>query len=234
MIQHGMTVKEAAERWVQEMNAFSYDMIEKLFDDWSQVTELTMPSYGDRVYVYEPPEGCNSNYGEITRCPGDEDDEIYLISMDDGPEIEVKRDDFEREVEGGLPMWGTLWSFGDGCDDYWLSDCDGIRKMSQCGFRIYEHEEYGYFFGIDGAGYSFYDEHWIPLYKARGLEWHDPETEKKDYVMSDWRRADYYKKLLGFVKEQLGDTDAVVEELRKLGFSERDLQYEGLLPEDAA
>lgn len=26
-----------------------------------------------------------------------------------------------------------------------------------------------------GAGYSFYTEHWIPLYKARGLKWHDKE-----------------------------------------------------------
>ena len=51
--------------------------------------------------------------------------------------------------------------------------------MSRCGFRIYESEEFGYFFGIDGAGYSFYDEHWVPLYRARGLHWHDPATEKE-------------------------------------------------------
>ena len=51
--------------------------------------------------------------------------------------------------------------------------------MADCGFRIYESEEFGYFFGIDGAGYSFYEEHWIPLYKQRGLQWHktDEETE---------------------------------------------------------
>ena len=37
---------------------------------------------------------------------------------------------------------------------------------------------FGYFFGIDGAGYSFYEEHWIPLYKARGLQWHKTEGEE--------------------------------------------------------
>lgn len=26
--------------------------------------------------------------------------------------------------------------------------------------------------GIDGGGYSLMDEHWIPLYRALGLEWH--------------------------------------------------------------
>lgn len=35
--------------------------------------------------------------------------------------------------------------------------------MSQCGFRIFRSEEFGYFFGIDGAGYDFYEAHWIPL-----------------------------------------------------------------------
>ena len=46
--------------------------------------------------------------------------------------------------------------------------------MANCGFRIYEIDE-GIIFGIDGAGYSFYDEDWIPLYKARGLQWHETE-----------------------------------------------------------
>lgn len=32
--------------------------------------------------------------------------------------------------------------------------------------------------GIDGAGYNFYEAHWLPLYNARGLQWHDTETEK--------------------------------------------------------
>lgn len=68
-------------------------------------------------------------------------------------------------------MWGTMWSFHNSLDDYWLSD--NLQAMSDCGFRIYEHDEWGYFFGIDGAGYDFYESHWIPLYKARGLRWHE-------------------------------------------------------------
>ena len=45
---------------------------------------------------------------------------------------------------------------------------------------MYKHEEFGYFFGIDGAGYDFYEAHWTPLYKARGLHWHDERTEISD------------------------------------------------------
>ena len=164
------TIREATAAWVREMNAISQGMILRLFqddpDDW---TEVTTPSKYDRVYVYE-----NGDYGEIT----DIEDDIYKIELDNGEVIECESDDFEINRDDYLPMWGTMWSFGDGCDDWWLEEKDGIKLMSECGFRIYKSEEFGYFFGIDGAGYDFYSEHWIPLYKARGLKWH--KTEKED------------------------------------------------------
>ena len=68
-----------------------------------------------------------------------------------------------------FPMWGTMWSFKDSCDTQWL--IDNSDKMAELGFSIYD-TPYGYFFGIDGAGYDFFFQHWIPLYKARGLRWH--------------------------------------------------------------
>jgi len=71
-----------------------------------------------------------------------------------------------------LPTWGTMWSFDDSIDSQWLEDEHNLQAMADCGFRIYEQEDYGYVFGIDGMGYDFYEAHWIPLYKARGLLWH--------------------------------------------------------------
>ena len=106
--------------------------------------------------------------------------DVYLINLDDGNTVEVGESDFELEEDSYLPMWGTMWQFGDSADDYWLEEMGGIQVMSECGFRIYESDEWGYFFGIDGAGYDFYEAHWIPLYRKRGLQWHDPETEKKE------------------------------------------------------
>lgn len=130
----GLTISDAAHKWVSEFNAIPQGMIERLMldncKDWQEVTVMT-----------------------------EEQEEHCLYT---------------------LPMWGTMWSFGDSCDDWWLENGDGIKVMSECGFRIYEHVEWGYFFGIDGAGYDFYSEHWIPLYKKRGLEWHDPEAEGRD------------------------------------------------------
>ncbi len=180
MRREGMTVREAAEEWVGEFNAIPQGMIAKLMrnnpDEW---TEATSPSVGDRVYVYDIPEDLDKlEHGGKIRSY-DEESELYCIELYDSNLVSVEEDEFEVEYDGGLPMWGTMWSFGDSCDNYWLEEDDGIRIMSECGFRIYVHDEFGYFFGIDGAGYDFYEDHWVPLYRARGLKWHDPATENE-------------------------------------------------------
>jgi hypothetical protein len=176
----GMTVNEAAHEWVAEFNAVPQEMIAKLMqidpDDWDEVTK---PHVGCRVYVFDLPDNCDTleHDGEIIAyC--DELDK-FRVDIDGGPSILVEPDNLEILNDGPLPMWGTMWSFGDSCDNYWLENADGVKVMSDCGFRIYRHEEWGHFFGIDGAGYDFYGEHWIPLYRMRGLQWHDPDTEVK-------------------------------------------------------
>lgn len=170
-MREGVTIRQAAERWVREgMNPFPTNMIEKLIEsDPDKWHEITYPAQGDRVYVYDLGET-----GEILR----EKDDVFEIKMDSGEIVEVSADDVDEvQRDSFLPMWGTIWQFDDSADEYWLDELDGIRALSKCGFRVYVSDEFGYFFGIDGAGYDFYDSHWIPLYKARGLEWHDPNLE---------------------------------------------------------
>ena len=94
---------------------------------------------------------------------------LWECEPEDWQEVTCAEDSC-ADSEDVLPMWGTMWSFGD---DYWLEEQGGLRVMSQCGFRIYKSEEFGYFFGIDGVGYDFYEAHWMPLYEARGVKWHD-------------------------------------------------------------
>lgn len=211
MAANGMTISEAAHRWVSEMNSYPQDMIHTLIeakpDDW---TEVTKPGSGDRVCVWDGEhDGC---YGEIVKDCCDGENDLHCIEFDDkelGDAI-LSEDEFEVERDGYLPMWGWMWSFGDSADDYWLEGMDGIRKMSQCGFRIYENEEWGYFFGIDGAGYSFYEPHWIPLYEERGLQWHDPKAEQE-----------FQMTMKGYKKGKIGelewwfDGDRPVEEALK-------------------
>ena len=71
-----------------------------------------------------------------------------------------------------LPICSKMYSFSHPKDNQWLNNPANLQKMADCGFRIYKQDDYGFIFGIDGAGYDFYVLHWIPLYKARGLWWH--------------------------------------------------------------
>ncbi len=165
-----MTIKEATELWVnRDMTAVPKSVVEKLFrlSNDLDIIEITPPTKYNRVEVYG-----TSGGGEITACSKSGDDYIYEIKTDGGETVALKADSFDVCYDDWLPMWGTLWSFDNSLDRVWLEDPDNLQKMANCGFRIYESEDYGYLFGIDGAGYDFYEAHWIPLYKARGLKWH--------------------------------------------------------------
>lgn len=73
-----------------------------------------------------------------------------------------------------------FWAF----DNTWDEDYarENIDIMQKCGLRVYEQEDYGLIFGIDGYGYSFYEPHWLPLYKSFFpdiVKWRKDEYEKE-------------------------------------------------------
>lgn len=172
------TKLDAAHEWVREFNAIDTEMIRKLmYYEPCAFEEVTLPKVGDRVFVFDAPQG-RSDEGEIVAY--NEKTGWYTIEPDSGRNFRVLEEDFEVFYpDTDLPMWGTMWRFDDCLDDEWLENYGGLRAMSDCGFRIYHSDEFGYFFGIDGAGYDFYDRHWLPLYEARGLKWHDEEDGKE-------------------------------------------------------
>ena len=203
-----ITIRDTAERWVSEMNAIPGGMIDKLMSIGDgDIYEVTEPAVGDSVYFYADLKG--SGDGEITGVDNKDDGVVYTIELETFETVKAYRQEFEVVYDDALPMWGTLWSFGDIADDWWLEDGDGIKIMSECGFKIYESDEFGYFFGIDGAGYNFYEAHWIPLYKARGLQWHDPVSEQ-EYQMT---KKGYRKRMLGSSMYWVNGNGDVVEEV---------------------
>ena len=167
-----MTLREATAKWAGEWNAMPRAVIERLISDGrGEWKELTMPTVGDGVEI-------DGRTGEIVSVLGDEDERRYVVRFDDdGSMNDFRRDAFDVVYEDVLPMWEVMWTFGDGLDDDWLEH-GGIEALSECGYRVYDIEDLGYCFGIDGAGYDFYKEHHIPLYKRRGLCWHDNDREE--------------------------------------------------------
>ena len=161
------TKLDACRAWVKEFNAFPLNMLEKLVsvdpDRWWEITPI---SKYDRVYDMH-----NCSQGEVLEVFENEDGTMVAkVELDSGETVTTDLYDLEADRYGYFPAWGTMWSFNDSVDDGWLER--KLQEMADCGFRIYESEEFGYFFGIDGAGYDFYESHWLPLYEARGLRWH--------------------------------------------------------------
>ena len=117
MLKAGMTVRDAAECWVREFDAIQHRMIVKLFkcdpDDWR---EVTMPRAGDRVYVYE--EQSEGEIINVSKSSGK-----FKVKLDRGQNIWVdSADDFETVSDDVFPMWGTMWSFHDPCDNHCVED----------------------------------------------------------------------------------------------------------------
>ncbi len=187
MLREGMTVREATEKWTEGFSFYPYSMIELLRKtDPESWHEITLPRRCDRVCVHNLPKDYKQKCleagnkpereGEIAKCIRSRGN--YRINLDDGAVIEVREQDFEVMYDSDLPSCGMLWAFGNNLDNDWLAE-GGLTVMCDCGFRVFEHDEWGYFFGLDGGGYDFYPEHWMPLYRARGIEWHDPATVKE-------------------------------------------------------
>lgn len=205
MRRSGMTRLDAAHEWVREFDAIQQEMLEPFWNDGT-LSEVTVPTVGDRVYAYHEP--VEEPYGTITEY--DEERDLYTIEFDNGKKVKLDPDDFEVETDGIFPMWSTMWSFGDSADDYWLEELDGIRIMSECGFRIYEHEEFGYFFGIDGCGYDFYEGHWLPLYNKRGLQWHDSRTDDPEYKPRDYDPVYKAYEALAGARNKVSDSEIAI------------------------
>ena len=156
---------DAAHAWVSEMVSLPLSVAQKLLRiDESDFAEVTPPTCGDRVYVLS----CDEE-GEVRRLA--REPEHYIVLLDNGVFRSTSKGDLDVMHEDYFPMWGTMWSFSDPCDQRW--GMEHMQEMADCGFRLYDSEDYGLVFGIDGAGYDFYREHWVPLYLARGLKWHE-------------------------------------------------------------
>lgn len=81
------------------------------------------------------------------------------------------------------PMWSTVFVVGNDVDqrkieELLVEDTDeesetfGVQMVGETGIMAQTIDD-ELILGINGAGYDFYDSHWIPLYNALGYEWHD-------------------------------------------------------------
>jgi len=132
-----------------DFNDIRLDNVQKIFPNWFENALTVEPTNQDLK-----DSGYNSK--DMTE---NEIDEAKNELMDQ-----------QREV-----MWSTLFEAKDNTiKDRILENYEKI--ISEAGFTIIdlsrENEgeyETGVFLGVNGAGYDFYEAHWIPLYKIFGV-----------------------------------------------------------------
>lgn len=149
------TIEEAAKAWVREFNAIPQAFIVRAMGEDGLVD--------GKVEVLATEKVCG-NCDSTEFHANSDGDKVCTYC---GHSADEARDTYD------LPMWGTMWTFGESLDEDWVRSHGGLAAMRECGFWVYDDEDLGIFFGINGAGYDFYEQHWIPLYKARGLKWHE-------------------------------------------------------------
>ena len=132
-----------------DFNDIRLDNVQKIFPNWFEnalTVEPTNQDLDDSGYI---PKDMTEN----------EIDEAKNELMDQ-----------QREI-----MWSTLFEAKDNTIKDWILE-NSDKIISEAGFTIIdlsrENEgEYqtGVFLGVNGAGYDFYEAHWIPLYKIFGV-----------------------------------------------------------------
>ncbi|MFW6016179.1 MAG: hypothetical protein ACOCRK_07045 [bacterium] len=154
------TIKDATEAWINTFQQIPQNLIKKAYtkDGYFDIEEF------NRISLYRMEcQNCREEFythkwdSYDVYCPECESGDIYSVYEDGG--------DY-------LPMWGWLWLINNSLDSDWIRE--HLKEVSELGFYVYESDE-GLFVGIDGVGYDFYEAHWIPLYKTRGLQWHITE-----------------------------------------------------------
>lgn len=85
---------------------------------------------------------------------------------------------YENLIEEHYPLWNYVWKCPD---NYINSSYMNVDKLFELGIGVIDHEQ-GYYLFIAEAGYDFYEEHWIPMFKEMGLI--KEEKEIKEIINS--------------------------------------------------
>lgn len=186
------TERMSVMRWVNKFDSVPTKIIAKLVDlepqKWREVTE---PIYGDKVRIKK-----TGDEGRILEVDRDQLRTVYKINFD-GMLLEFRHafqdsvtfvtnrrnykttdftaDEFEVLWGTPLPILPTMWAFTSAADVDWLEKEDGLWEMSDWYFRIFKHDEFGYFFGVDRVSVDMYTDYWQPLFDSRYLGKQPPD-----------------------------------------------------------
>ena len=145
----------------KEWNELKSNVENRMAHDFNEVQlsnlQMTNENYWENIITVEPTDKqVKDNFGGD---PPDDEDELE--------EMKTEMMDEQREI-----MWGTLFEAKDShLAEKIIEHQDEI--INELGLIIIDerdNEAYsnGLFIGVNGAGYDFYEDHWVPLYRLFG------------------------------------------------------------------
>ena len=159
------TAKEQAEFFFnREFNTIDSELVknsEGYFDIVRPSTHLIMQDYFD---AYGNEEELREQFEEDMLNEGESYADEQFFDW-----VEENNSEFDDYMWGdwqdyNYPMWGYVF----GCDRFYIdSDYMDVDKLYELGIGVLDHDT-GYYLFISGAGYDFYEAHWIPLFKKLG------------------------------------------------------------------
>ena len=170
-------IRSAAEAWVNEFNFVPGSVFEQL----AEANEDILFYESDNLRLLSSP------WIECSSCNASCEDDKTLTELQESFENGVgipceycEHNTGDKWVIGrpeyAFPCgWGTLFAPKSTMDIEWV--IENSDEIAQLGFFVFESDEWGVLLGIDAGGFDFYEAYWIPLYKLRGLQWHDCESQ---------------------------------------------------------
>jgi hypothetical protein len=154
-----MTKQEAMKLWInRDWSNIPGSLVERAFKENTE--ELELLAGGSRV------SDCCDDADLRESTDKDTDEKVYTCDA-----CEKECETHWSGAEYAWPAaWGKMFIPEDPCDRRWIeNNADAVAAL---GFIVYTSDETGIILGIDGAGFDFYAERWMPLYDLRGFKWH--------------------------------------------------------------
>lgn len=163
---------QRAFRLMKLMHSVSTDLMRDMMDSMSGWQEITSPLVGDIVALSPDYDDIlDSGYGKIIYAH--DDGEYTIVTLDDEL-LMLTANEFEvvRDGEKVLPNFCEMWNLKTHAIREWLFDGDGVRIMTELGFRIYYHKSHGFWAGVEvGKEFNIIKDYWMPLNEMVGKTW---------------------------------------------------------------
>lgn len=207
------TKRRRVEDFISRLNEFDADMIAVLINaDPRRWLEITTPLIGSRVTYYGERHNQEPRTGRVSMiepAPADDcDGGMYcIVEFDDGCSLKTSDVNLDVVFDTNFPKCDKLYQFKDGVPDY--------RLLSNLGFRVFEHQEFGIFFGFDDDDDEMtMEDYWEPLYDALADddeydddEDGDPSYDEYDITFDDGEDRIYECEYCGEEHPMYGERD---------------------------